>query len=653
MDNNVPLSCVLAENRYYFKSWPDPLFAMGYLANALSLFLAGFTQSLWFHGRTPKQFEAAMPLIGRLRPAAPHIRFVFTTNGLTSYEWVKARFPTDTVFPAPLDQKFMAARFFSSIAPKIFFFIESDLGVSPHILLKAAQNNVPVIAVNVSKNHKEPATSFAAHRLSGTKIALACVQDKSAAAMLHQLGIVVEKIAITGDLYFDFISPVATASQDYLRIQLGLKSESPVVIAERIQPLETRMLANVFQNVKRIHPTAVLLLEPSNRHKIPETIIVFKQNSLNVCHWSKAMETNDKDVILFDRPRDVGGFYKIATCVVAGASFFGTPHPINPIVPVLNGKPVLYGPRLPATGHLAPQFIKRQAALQVSPATLYSEIIRIIDSSGHSAEFIANAKSIIEENQGAAEKAYRAIEPLLPRVPELPLAHASWRVDSLRDRLGKSSLWERLSKPLKRSRINDWDALNTRIGNPETILCLGNGPSSEDPQVLETRYDCLFRINWRWKSRRLFTNPSVVFVGHPQTVHKLSSCVFAFWNIELESSMLLRHFITRGFKRIEYFTVERLSPIIQDHKWPARPTNGALMIVAAAALEPKRMVIAGIDLFRHPDGKYPGDLRSSNQYSQPHHPDTELDIMRCALKTYSGKLDIIGAPLQAALQDFL
>ena len=100
---------------------------------------------------------------------------------------------------------------------------------------------------------------------------------------------------------------------------------------------------------------------------------------------------------------------------------------------------------------------------------------------------------------------------------------------------------------------------------------------------------------------------------------------------------------------MEYITLERMSPIIQDPNWCARPSNGALMVVAGAALQPKRLVIAGIDLFLHPDGRYPGDIRSNNQYAQTHRRDVDVAIIHRALQGYHGELIILSDSLRDSL----
>jgi hypothetical protein len=94
-----------------------------------------------------------------------------------------------------------------------------------------------------------------------------------------------------------------------------------------------------------------------------------------------------------------------------------------------------------------------------------------------------------------------------------------------------------------------------------------------------------------------------------------------------------------------------VSPLIRHMDWTARPTNGALMVVAAAALQPERLIIAGIDLFLHPDGRYPGDLRSDNLYAQVHDRNTDLDIMRRGLEEYQGEIVILSDALRESLAD--
>ena len=85
--------------------------------------------------------------------------------------------------------------------------------------------------------------------------------------------------------------------------------------------------------------------------------------------------------------------------------------------------------------------------------------------------------------------------------------------------------------------------LSERLGRPATILCLGNGPSSEDPRLAGIAHDALFRVNWRWLERGLLTQPDMVFVGDLRTTSKVRDCVFGFRTVAWESEVLLRHLL--------------------------------------------------------------------------------------------------------------
>jgi hypothetical protein len=167
--------------------------------------------------------------------------------------------------------------------------------------------------------------------------------------------------------------------------------------------------------------------------------------------------------------------------------------------------------------------------------------------------------------------------------------------------------------------------------------------------VPDVAHDCLMRVNWRWRERRMLTQPQVVFVGDPLTLEKVEGAVVGIWNRELERGMRLRHLRVHGLRTMRYVTMERIAPIISDRRWPARPSNGALMVVLAAALQPEELTIAGIDLFSSPEGRYPGDSIGTNAYSRVHTRETDLAIMREALGTYRGHLTIIGETLREAL----
>ena len=257
------------------------------------------------------------------------------------------------------------------------------------------------------------------------------------------------------------------------------------------------------------------------------------------------------------------------------------------------------------------------------------------------------AVDMTSSDAGASQ--FAALDRALQRGPSLPPAAQDWRIPTWRDRLGHSHVWQLASRLVDGGRIDSWGELALSLGSPRKILCLGNGPSSEDPRVQSVEHDCLMRVNWRWQERGILTRPALVFVGDPVTLERVRGTIFGLWNLDLERGMLLRHLWVRGLRNMRHVTMERLCPITRERSGPARPSNGALMVAAAAGLQPDELTIAGIDLFASRHGRYPGDPVGTNAYSRVHTRDTDLAIIRAALAGFRGKVTIIGDALRDAL----
>ena len=197
--------------------------------------------------------------------------------------------------------------------------------------------------------------------------------------------------------------------------------------------------------------------------------------------------------------------------------------------------------------------------------------------------------------------------------------------------------------------LDSLDAVRVALGPCETILCLGNGPSSEDPRLSGVAFDALFRVNCSWRRRGSLTRPQVVFLGDAACLRLVDGCIFAFRTIEEEARLLTDRALHGRPGRLRYLTVERLPVSINERRWTARPTNGAVMIATAAALAPKRLVIAGMDLFQHPAGAYPGDRATPNDYLLMHDRETELAIVNEALRRFRGEVTVLSEALAEGL----
>ncbi|NIA71505.1 hypothetical protein HBA54_23215 [Pelagibius litoralis] len=224
----------------------------------------------------------------------------------------------------------------------------------------------------------------------------------------------------------------------------------------------------------------------------------------------------------------------------------------------------------------------------------------------------------------------------------------------IRRRLESLALWCMAQPRLRQllaarvERIGSVAELRKTLGNPQVLLCLGNGPSSEAPEVADVKHDCLFRVNHVWLSRGFLTGPDMVFTGAKVTLSLVKGPIFGLQSVKSEARLLVTRLLRPRFRRVRYATIERFGLYLSESRWQGiRPTNGAAMLATAVALQPPRLVISGIDLFSHPAGTYPGDTATPNAYSPGHEAESELALLLEALSRYEGELTILSPALKA------
>ncbi|MET2832130.1 hypothetical protein [Mesorhizobium shangrilense] len=198
-------------------------------------------------------------------------------------------------------------------------------------------------------------------------------------------------------------------------------------------------------------------------------------------------------------------------------------------------------------------------------------------------------------------------------------------------------------------RIASLDGLAERLEKPRTIICLGNGPSSEDQRLADFGDAALFRVNWNWRGRGWMTGPGVVFTADPDLPGPEARPVIVFPTAAVGRPILSRHIRAMRPPSAGYAFLDEFDPSLTDLSGPMIPTNGALMIAIAAALKPERIVVAGMDLYQHPDGRYPGDAEALGGYSREHSAEIDLDLIRTALRGFAGETIILSDNLREAL----
>lgn len=195
------------------------------------------------------------------------------------------------------------------------------------------------------------------------------------------------------------------------------------------------------------------------------------------------------------------------------------------------------------------------------------------------------------------------------------------RLSGGRARLAERALAGRLPFALGARRLCGLADLRAALGAPETILCLGNGPSSNDPAAVAAAAaaDAVFRVKHRWLKEGRVRRVDVVFTGAATTAARLPDAILMAQDRRTAGRIALARAWRTGWKPLRLGVVEEMvsgyAPAFGDG---ARLTNGAAMLATAVALAPRRLIVAGVDLYSHPSGAYPGTPETANAYAPAH-----------------------------------
>lgn len=615
--------------------------AFTFLHRRPGIYLPRAARSIWVVGARPDAFEAAGALIQRLREFQPKHRLAVLSADPGTFNWLLERYAGDTVLPFPRDAASAVERFFAALAPRLVILLGRDATPGSRWTQKIADAGIPLAVVDVGPGQSLQDPDWR------EPVSLICARDEDAAASLKSAGVPDDRIRVCGRLEFDAGIAAPRPAEAYLRRELGMAGTGTVIVAEQVGPGEEALLLNMIARIRVQHPDAVLALEPRQRGQTRRILRLARQEGLTAQTRSRQKPGVPAALLVLDKPAEFPALHALASVVLAGGSFLPGNPAANPVCAARAGKPIIAGP---APDEPIALFVRAGAACPSLPEHLADTVTALLADSSRRKQLAARAAQLLSANEGATQRIWTALEPFLPAGAREPDGQG-WRVKTRVDRLSETAFGRWLAAARSGRRIDTWEALGERLGHPRAILCLGNGPSSEDPQIRTIPHDCLMRINWRWKGRGFLEQPDLVMVGNPLTMQRAGPCVFGFGRGEWERAMLIRNLLALKLKSPEFFTLERVESSVRPQDWHSRPTNGALMVAIAAALRPAELIIAGFDLFRHADGRYPGDLHSQNEPAQVHDRDVDVEVIGRALDAYPGKVSIRSDILRAALEE--
>jgi 3-deoxy-D-manno-octulosonic-acid transferase len=388
----------------------------------------GDRQAIWVHAVSVGEFNAARPLIERLKREFPERRVVVSTTTITGQRLARAQAQGlfDGVFYFPFDWKFAVRRALDHVKPVAVIILETELW--PNFLRECRRRQIAVMIVNGRISQRSfarylKARSFIAKALEDASL-LVMQSDEDAARALA-LGAHTGKVRVCGNLKYEVSDLKSEASNaiEELDRRLALSSSNDIIVAGSTAPGEEVMLLDALREARK-HKNLEgcrLIIAPRHPERFDEVAGLIAQSGFKLARRSEAASDDVRqtaDVILLDSVGELAAIYRFAAVVFVGGSLVPRGGH-NIIEPALYARPIIVGPHTENFRQIIADFASAEAVIQISatragrPRLLAQEIIRLLSDAEYARALGARAQNILLKNRGAIDCTMTAINKAL------------------------------------------------------------------------------------------------------------------------------------------------------------------------------------------------------------------------------------------------
>lgn len=387
----------------------------------------GLQPTIWVHGVSLGEVNAARTLVAQLHSQLPDYRVVISTSTDTGMAAAKRLYAADhLVFRWPLDFTLAVWRAIGRIRPAMVVLMEGE--VWPNFLAACARQQIPAVVVNARMSPDKGYPGYKklgplAARLLFNRLSAIGVQSEEYAERFRALGTDAHRIHVTGMMKFDTVDVAETLpGQAPLAEAMGIAPGDDLFVAGGTGDDEERQLLDIFPALRAKHPRLKLAIVPRKPERFDDVARQIAAAGLEVIRRSQTPDgtpgpRDPHAVILGDTMGELRKFYALARCVFVGRSLVPMGGS-DMIESAAMGRPTAFGPhtfnfpqadalarhgcvRVPDAAGLARQI---DAWLSDPPAA---------DRAGH------DARQYVQTQQGATRRNVDMICRLLGRTPAL------------------------------------------------------------------------------------------------------------------------------------------------------------------------------------------------------------------------------------------
>lgn len=370
---------------------------------------------VWFHAVSLGEVNVIAPLVKALQVDYPEKRILITTGTPTGSLRVKQLF-AETVSHTyvPFDYPFAVKRFLKQMRPKVLIIAETEIW--PNMYFYCARNKVPIILVNARLSERSARgyqRILPLIRETLSKVTLILAQSAADAARFEHLGTPSSRVKVAGNIKFDFNpGQELVAKANTWMTRWG--NHRPVWIAASTHPGEEEMILKAFQEIKRMHSDALLILVPRHPERSPEIMSLIKAMKFQGVLRSVDQEINAAmEVLLVNTLGELMLWYHCAQVAFVGGSLIPQGGH-NVLEPAALGLPVLTGPQMFNFMEIYRLLQEAHGIITVrNEQELAQQVAALLNDSALRESFGERARSLMLQHRGVTAKQLQEIVPFI------------------------------------------------------------------------------------------------------------------------------------------------------------------------------------------------------------------------------------------------
>lgn len=373
---------------------------------------------VWIHAASVGETVAALPVheeIKRLMPDAVLLHTTITQTGNAVAR--KSCKLADIVAYFPLDLLPFVNRALHRVRPDAFVMVDTEIW--PNFLAAARRRGARTALVNgriSDRSLKGGRRMPWLFRWATSNIDRFLMQTDEDARRIVSLGADRGAVVVAGSTKFDEKGGRLPAPDvEALRFDLGIPVGAAVIVAGSTNPGEDEPVLDAYLSLRGEDPGLRLIIAPRQLERAGEIRSLAESCGLRCAQRTvkESVSPGGCDVLILDTFGELGSVYAVGTIAFVGGSLIPKGgHSI--FQPILQGKPVLFGPYTHKTRDMAQMALSAGVGFEVRDADELAAQARKLLADPHLLAGIDDAcRELVERNRGASARCAEAIVGLL------------------------------------------------------------------------------------------------------------------------------------------------------------------------------------------------------------------------------------------------